>query len=96
MLKLFSVTLLLLSACTSVIAQKVNIIPQPTSITEKEGFFTITPKTAIIAQTKDEIKSANFLNEYLKNCYGFILPVKPKGTTGIIIKAAIVLKMATL
>lgn len=87
MLKSFSFTLLLLAACALATAQKVNIIPQPTSITEKEGFFTLTPKTPIIAQTKDELKSANFLNEYLKNCYGFSLPVKSKGTTGIIIKS---------
>lgn len=87
MLKSFSFTLLLLATCALVTAQKVNIIPQPTSITEKEGFFTLTAKTAIIAQTKDELKSANFLNEYLKNCYGFTLPVKSKGTTGIIIKS---------
>lgn len=87
MLKSFSFTLFLLATCGLATAQKVNIIPQPTSITEKEGFFTLTTKTAIIAQTKDELKSANFLNEYLKNCYGFTLPVKSKGTAGVIIKS---------
>ncbi|ULT46506.1 beta-N-acetylhexosaminidase [Niabella defluvii] len=41
----------------------------------------------MVAQTKDEIKSANFLNDYLKSCYGLTLPVKSRGTSGIIIKA---------
>lgn len=87
MLKSFFPTLLLLAVTAPVSAQKISIIPEPTSITPKEGFFKLSRTSAIIAQTKDEIKSANFFNEYLKSCYGFTLPVEAKGTSGIIIKA---------
>lgn len=66
-------------------AQNIHIIPQPTSIIEKTGSFSLTKKTALIAKTKDEIKSANFFNGYLKSYYGFQLPVKSSGTKGIII-----------
>ncbi|MFT4092272.1 MAG: beta-N-acetylhexosaminidase [Niabella sp.] len=76
---------LLTVLCLYCTAQKVNIIPRPSSLTEKAGSFILTRNTILIAKTKDEIKSANFFNEYLKSYYGFKLQVKPSGTGGIII-----------
>lgn len=88
MLRSFLITLLpALFACKWLSAQPINIIPQPNQVTAKEGSFKLSARTVIIARTKDEIKSANFLNEYLKNYYGFKLPVQSKGSTGVIIKA---------
>ncbi|GAB3422791.1 beta-N-acetylhexosaminidase [Niabella aquatica] len=88
MLKSVPFLLAMLLSYQFLTAQNVNIIPQPTSISEKTGTFTINNKTVIVARTKDEIKSANFLNDYLKNIYGFKLPVKSAGSKGIIITAA--------
>lgn len=69
-------------------AQKISIIPQPTQVIEKPGSFTITKNTAIVAKTKDEIKTANFLNEYFKSNYGFKLSVKKYGPNSIQIHSA--------
>ena len=88
MLKSVSFLVVMLLSCHFLTAQKINIIPKPTSVTEKTGSFTIKQNTAIVARTKDEIKSANFLNDYLKKYYGFTLPVKSAGKKGIIITAA--------
>ncbi len=88
MLKSVSFLFTMLACCHFLTAQKVNIIPQPTSITERAGTFTIKRNTVIVAGTKDEIKSANFLNDYLNSYYGFKLPVKSSGNKGIIITAA--------
>ncbi len=71
-----------------VMSQNINIIPKPTSITEKNGSYTISNQTAIIAKSKDEIKSAKFLQDYLKNIYGISLPIKSSGNKGIVITAA--------
>lgn len=69
-------------------AQDINIIPKPVLLVEKSGSFIITKNTPLVAKTKDEIKSANFLNDYIKSCYGFSLPLKISGNKGIIITAA--------
>ncbi|WP_346239541.1 beta-N-acetylhexosaminidase [Niabella insulamsoli] len=87
MRKPLSLLLAMLLGCQLLMAQKVNIIPKPTSVVEKTGSFTISKKTPIIAKSKDEVKSANFLNDYLKQCYGYSLPVKSSGSKGIIIVA---------
>ncbi|MGC4232890.1 MAG: beta-N-acetylhexosaminidase [Niabella sp.] len=88
MLKSVSFLFTMLVCWQFLTAQKINIIPKPTSITEKAGKFTIKRNTTIVAGTKDEIKSANFLNDYLNSYYGFKLPVKSAGSKGIIITAA--------
>ncbi len=76
------ITLLLaLSLCSFVVirAQQVQIIPQPVSLTVKEGSFSISRNTPIVLQDEADRKSADFLNLYLRQVYGFVLPVK-KGT----------------
>lgn len=77
--------LLLFIIASQLIAQEISIIPKPTSLTKKTGTFVITSKTPIIAKTQDDIKSANFLNDYLKTCYGFQLTIKSSGNNGIVI-----------
>lgn len=70
-------------------AQEFNIVPKPTSLIKKSGIFSITKNTPIIATTKDDIKSANFLNDYLKSCYGFSLPIKSiSSSKGIFISSS--------
>ena len=51
---IFSFSLLM---SLQLLAQKINIIPQPTTVEEKSGSFTINKSTPIVAKTKDEIKS---------------------------------------
>jgi hexosaminidase len=58
----------------------VNIIPQPAELKmpETAGQFVITSKTPIILEGSGLENSARFLNEYLKQLYGFTLPVTKK------------------
>lgn len=83
----FFILLLTIASFLEVTAQEINIIPKPTSLTKLVGNFTLTENTPIVAKTKDEIKSAQFLNSFLKNIYGLSLPIKATGTQGIIITA---------
>ena len=46
------------------------------------GQFVITAKTPIILEGSGLENSANFLNEYLQQLYGFKLPVKKKASAG--------------
>jgi hexosaminidase len=66
---------------------QVNIIPQPAELKmpETAGSFTITAKTPIILEGSGLENSARFLNDYLKQVYGFTLPVVKKAgaTPGI-------------
>ena len=59
---------------------QVNIIPQPAELKmpETAGQFVITPKTPIILEGSGLENSARFLNDYLKQLYGFTLPVTKK------------------
>jgi hexosaminidase len=69
----------------SVLLAQVNIIPQPVSVKmpATAGKFTITAKTPIILAGSGLENSANFLNEYLKEVYGFTLNIQKKaGATG--------------
>jgi len=70
-------SLLLVNTCMA----QVNIIPQPEQVTmpATAGSFTITPATVIVANgvTKN---SADFLNDYLKEVYGFTLKTTDKKT----------------
>ncbi len=55
-----------------------NIIPEPAKVEVKDGSFSITNHTTIFYSQKGLIKSASFLNDYLKKNYGFTLPVQNK------------------
>lgn len=59
---------------------QVNIIPQPAELKmpESAGAFKITAKTPIILEGSGLENSARFLNDYLKQVYGFTLPVVKK------------------
>jgi hexosaminidase len=59
---------------------QVSIIPQPAELKmpETAGAFTITAKTPIILEGSGLENSAQFLNDYLKQVYGFTLPITKK------------------
>jgi hexosaminidase len=64
-----------LSSCQS---QTLNIIPQPANIKKQTGNFELNKKTVIIAQDEEDKKTVRFLNDYLKEFYGFTLDVDRK------------------
>ncbi len=57
---------------------QVNIIPKPVELIMGKGNFQLKKTTPILAYDKSSIESANIFNYYLKNYYGFTLPVKNK------------------
>ncbi|RZM20764.1 MAG: beta-N-acetylhexosaminidase, partial [Pedobacter sp.] len=65
---------------TTTFAQQVSIIPQPASLQVNDGSFTINKSTPILITDEGDRKSANFLNAYLKEYYGFLLPIKKQNT----------------
>ena len=56
---------------------KVNIIPQPVSLQEKEGYFILDDNTTIRCSNsnKELMAAANFFAAYVKNISGYALPV---------------------
>ncbi|AXY72966.1 beta-N-acetylhexosaminidase [Paraflavitalea soli] len=77
--------LALFSIAHSPLAQ-VNIIPQPVEVKMPKiaGQFTITKNTPIVLDGSGLENSANFLNEYLQQVYGFTLKVSTKNAPGAI------------
>jgi len=73
MKKVFTAIALLVCMFTN--AQEVSIIPQPTSVTKKEGSFSISAKTALCIKNAGQQKAASFFNKYLQSFYGFQLKV---------------------
>ncbi|MGH2645853.1 MAG: beta-N-acetylhexosaminidase, partial [Chitinophagaceae bacterium] len=73
--------LVLLSSAQLLFAQQnnspvVSIIPEPVSLVQQSGSFTITPSTTIYLAGKDLERSSTYFNEYLQKYYGFHLKVK--------------------
>jgi len=64
-----------LLVCMFTNAQEVSIIPEPTSVTKKEGSFSISAKTALCIKNAGQQKAASFFNKYLQSFYGFQLKV---------------------
>ncbi len=60
-------------------AQDINIIPQPVKLVVGKGSFAINNKTQILLAGSGLEKSANFLNDFLQQFYGFKLKVISKG-----------------
>ncbi|MFD3000177.1 family 20 glycosylhydrolase [Pontibacter toksunensis] len=75
-MKRFFFLFLLLAQVAS--AQDINIIPKPASVQVKPGKFTISHNTTIVAKDNEDRKSAEFLNEYLQEVYGFKLDIDKK------------------
>jgi hexosaminidase len=73
MKKVFTAIALLVCMFTN--AQEVSIIPQPTSVTKKEGSFSISAKTPLHIKNAGQQKAASFFNKYLQSIYGFQLKV---------------------
>ncbi len=59
-----------------VTAQEVSIIPQPDKLMRNDGNFSLNKSTIIIVTKKKDELSANFLNNYLQQYYGFKLKIE--------------------
>lgn len=82
MVKSFFFSLLL---CTTLsFAQEVNIIPQPVKVVRNTGNFVITSQTSLVVTNKEDNATAAFLNRYLSNYYGFVLPIGKKANKNYI------------
>ena len=75
---------LLLFCTTLSFAQEVNIIPQPVKVVRNTGNFVITSQTSLIVANKEDNATAAFLNNYLSNYYGFVLPIVKKANKNYI------------
>jgi hexosaminidase len=82
MKKLFIPLLLLAQisfAQSPAITYAVKIIPEPVSIKQiGKGQFTITKNTVIAVRDQEDMKAANFLNDYLHEVYGIKLDIDRK------------------
>ncbi|NML23547.1 beta-N-acetylhexosaminidase [Pseudoflavitalea sp. G-6-1-2] len=76
--------LMAITCCAAASAQTVNIIPQPVSVKTGKGQFTVSPSTVLVVQDEGDRKAADFLNKYLRQYYGFSLPVKKQATKNAI------------
>jgi hexosaminidase len=72
-------TLLFAIGFTITKAQDVSIIPQPVKLVVEKGSYTINSKTQILLAGSGLENSANFLNDFLLQFYGFRLKVVTKG-----------------
>lgn len=70
-----AISVLLLAGCFIVGKAQVNIIPKPAELTTQQGTFLINAKTKIVAKDAAVQHSANFLNEFLQDIYGFKLAI---------------------
>lgn len=62
--------------CTTLsFAQEVNIIPQPVKVVRNPRNFVITSQTSLVVTNKEDDATAAFLNGYLSQYYGFVLPI---------------------
>ncbi|TDO96162.1 beta-N-acetylhexosaminidase [Flavobacterium sp. 245] len=59
-------------------AQEVKIIPQPLQISRNPENFMISSKTKLVVANKEDKVIAAFLNDYLSDHYGFVLPIVNK------------------
>ena len=57
---------------------QVNIIPKPVKATTGVGNFVLNKKSCIIVVDEEQRNAANFLNDYLKELYGFKLRITNK------------------
>ena len=76
MKKVFGLLLLIVHvAVAQVKTEPPHIIPQPVSMQTGNGQFVLTKNTVIAAQDEADRKSAEYLNDYLQQVYGFKLDI---------------------
>ncbi|AOW08567.1 beta-N-acetylhexosaminidase [Flavobacterium gilvum] len=82
MVRTFLFALLLCSTLS--FAQEVNIIPQPVQVTRNEGSFVVNSQTSLVVSNNKDKQTADYLNNYLSDHYGFKLPIVKKSNKNFI------------
>ena len=75
MKKLFLLLFALYGVANAQQSPPVHIIPQPVSLQNKAGTFSLSKKTVLVATDEPDRKTAELFNEYLKQVYGFTLDI---------------------
>ena len=80
---------LLLATClfATWVRAQISIIPEPASIKEPRiaAKFSISDSTQIVLEGSNLENAANFLNDYLQQCYGFKLEIAKTGSSNDVI-----------
>ena len=79
MKRFFCLSVLILSIIAH--PQEINIIPKPVSLKVGKGEFILDKNTSILAYEAQPIQIATVFNEFLKNYYGFTIPITKTATT---------------
>ena len=69
---------------SQIIAQGINIIPQPVEVKPGKGNFTINSTTVLLVRNGVDNNTADFYNTYLKKFYGFSLKKQKSATKNYI------------
>jgi hexosaminidase len=77
--------LLLVNSSCLMAQTGINIIPEPASVKEQSGNFTITPATKLVVTGSGLEKEAGYFNDYLQQFYGFKLGMSTKAGKGSIV-----------
>lgn len=75
MMRIILSLLIVLSLTSVSIAQSIDIIPLPATIKKQNGSFELTRQTVLVVRDEEDKKAAGFLNDYLKQYYGFKLDI---------------------
>lgn len=70
-----AISLLTILCCFMAANAQTNIIPKPAELTTQQGSFLINAKTKLVVKDPTVQHSANFLNEFLQDIYGFKLAI---------------------
>jgi hexosaminidase len=81
-----TLVILFLACSSAVLAQhRVNIVPEPVSVTEHEGSFVVGPTTRLVVKDASLQKDAAYFNDYLQQFYGFRLQVSSQTGAGALV-----------
>lgn len=78
----FSFCLFFVFLLNNALAQQVSIIPKPVSLQINKGSFKLDQNTVLHVPQLSDLKSADFLNIYLKQFYGFSLKISRSDIKG--------------
>jgi hexosaminidase len=65
-------------------AQEIDVVPRPLSVQKGKGKFILSSKTVMVVSRTEDKHSADFLNSYLQQFYGFTLKIAPQAKSNFI------------
>jgi hexosaminidase len=78
------ILVILLLVCTLATQAQLNIVPQPVKAVTGTGSFKLSANTLLVLQDEGEKNTADFLNNYLQQYYGFRLQTGGNATSNFI------------